>query len=356
MNNFRLRELKLELNRNCPLYCIHCSSNGMPGAPEELGFTEITKLLNEFVLLGGEKLSISGGEPLCHPSISDVIESSLSLGLETSIYSTGIINPLGQLTSISDDLVRVIAENHIKFIFSIHGSSAETHDHVTQREGSFDATLVSINKLKHAGAIVEAHIVPTNINIDELPELTNLLVSLGIPKVSWLRFVPQGRGETNKPILSLTKQQLYNLTNLKKELALLYPNIEIRTGAPFNILCPEEPVGCSAGINILTIRPDGYAAPCDAFKQFMYDDPFSNILNFSLAEVWHHSNLLNTVRRIQELSPSSSCSSCSQYSRCKSGCIAQKAVAAGMLIDGKDPECLLKGVEVDSEQFERVSV
>ena len=356
MKNYRLRELKLELNRNCPLQCIHCSSNGMPGAPEELGYSEIKNLLNEFVLLGGERVCISGGEPLCHPHFWDIIKSSVNLGIDTTIYSTGITTTNNILTPINDDLAKFISNNSIKFIFSIHGAAADTHDFITQRKGSFDITLESVAKLKRAEAIVEAHVVPTKVNINELPELTRLLVSLGIKKVSWLRFVPQGRGETNKHILSLSKKQLFGLVNLKKQLTLQYPDIQIRTGAPFNILCPEKPAECSAGINVLTIRPDGYATPCDAFKQFMFDDPFSNILNFPLSEVWRYSYLLNTVRRIQELSPSSTCSNCSQYYRCRSGCIAQKAVAAGMLIDGKDPECLLKGVEVNSEQLESVTV
>jgi radical SAM protein with 4Fe4S-binding SPASM domain len=357
MNNYRLRELKLEINRNCPLNCIHCSSNGIHGAPEELSANIVSKLLSDFVTLGGQKLCISGGEPLCHHEIRDIIHSSIDLNLKTTIYSTGIANNKGDIvSSLTNDIIQLLVKNNIRFIVSIHGADAYTHEKITRTKGSFNATIKAISKLKSSGVLVEAHVVPMRINFSELPQIAKLLVSLGIFKISWLRFVPQGRGLTNRESLSLTPEQFLSLNLLKRNLLSLYPNLDIRTGAPFNILCPEIPAECDAGINILTIKPDGYIAPCDAFKRFRFDDPFSNILNTSLSKVWHHSYLLNTVRRIQDLSPDSSCATCSQFTQCKSGCIAQKAVAAEMLVSGKDPDCLLKRVEVKSEPLETITV
>jgi MoaA/NifB/PqqE/SkfB family radical SAM enzyme len=52
----------------------------------------------------------------------------------------------------------------------------------------------------------------------------------------------------------------------------------------------------------------------------------------------------------------SSCASCSLYAQCNSGCLAQKAIAAGKLIDGKDPDCLLNGVEMRGGKIEASSV
>jgi len=113
---------------------------------------------------------------------------------------------------------------------------------------------------------------------------------------------------------------------------------------------------CEAGLKVLTIRPNGYVGPCDAFKQFRTKDNFGNVLYHSLSEVWDKSHLLNEVRKIHETKLTSSCTSCPLYARCNSGCLAQKAIAAGRLMDGKDPECLLNGVEMGSGEVEAVSV
>ncbi len=355
-NSYQIKELKIEVNRNCPLKCLHCSSNGMPRAPQKLEPDKVSDLIREFAYLGGEKLCISGGEPLCYEGLPIIIDACRRTNVETAIYTTGISSNGGPLQPISDRLLALLAESGIKIIFSLHGARAKTHDALTQVEGSFNTTMIAMNESINAGASVEVHVVPTAINFREIADITKLLASMNIKKVSWLRFVPQGRGQLNQGILQLSKEQLRQLANTKIELQQKYQTIEIRTGAPFNILCPQLATPCEAGLSVLTIRPDGCTAPCDAFKQFRMKDHFGNILYHSLSEVWEKSYLLNEVRKIHECRLTSSCASCPLYARCSSGCLAQKAIAAGKLTDGRDPKCLLNGVEMRCGEVETISV
>jgi radical SAM protein with 4Fe4S-binding SPASM domain len=355
-NSYHIKELKIEVNRNCPLKCLHCSSNGMPNAPEELSQEKVCQLIKEFACLGGEKLCISGGEPLYYEGLPTIIEVCRRTNIETAIYTTGISANDGLVEAISDRMAAFLAECNIRVVFSLHGACAETHDTLTQVEGSFNATMTAIERVLDAGASVEVHVVPTAINFKEIAGIIKLLASMNIKKVSWLRFVPQGRGELNRERLQLNKEQLRQLAKGRIELQQMYPAIQIRTGAPFNILCPQVATPCKAGLSVLTIRPDGCAVPCDAFKQFRSKDNFGNILYHSLSGVWDKSYLLNEVRGIHEARLTSSCASCSLYAQCNSGCLAQKAIAAGKLIDGKDPDCLLNGVEMRGGKIEASSV
>ena len=345
-NSYRIKELKIEVNRNCPLKCLHCSSNGTPHAPEQLSLEKVCELIREFVYLGGEKLCISGGEPLCYEELPKIINACRGANIETALYTTGISSNGDSLQPISDRMLAFLAENCIKIIFSLHGARARTHDILTQIEGSFDTTMIAMERAISAGASVEVHVVPTAINFKEIADITKLLVSVNIRKTSWLRFVPQGRGQLNRDTLQLNREQLRQLAKTKIKLQRMYQTIQIRTGAPFNILCPQFAASCEAGLSVLTIGPDGCAVPCDAFKQFRTKDDFGNILYHSLSEVWEKSYFLNEVRKIYESRLTSSCASCPLYTRCNSGCLAQKAIAAGGLTDGRDPECLLNGVEM----------
>ena len=356
MRKYRLRELKIEVNRDCPLQCLHCSSNGMPGALERLDPHSISELIDEFVYLGGEKLCISGGEPLCYEGLSSVVSSARGNNIELSLYTTGIARNGGPPKPVSEEMASFLADRGVKVIFSLHGASDKTHDMLTQVRGSFNSTLIAIKKTIEAGALVEIHVVPTAINIHELNEITSLADSLTIKKVSWLRFVPQGRGLINERVLQLHRVQLKELTKIKEKAKRICPNVTIRTGAPFNILCPQLPAPCEAGISVLTITPDGSVSPCDAFKRFDVPDEFGNILQKSLADIWHNSRFLNTVRALHDCSLNSSCSSCSFYSCCKSGCLAQKAIAAGALTDGRDPYCPLGEVEVVRDEVKAITV
>ena len=354
--SYQLKELKIEVNRNCPLKCLHCSSTGMPHAPEKLDPSKVSDLIREFAYLGGEQLCISGGEPLCYEGLPAIIDVCRRINIKTAVYTVGISSNGGSLQPISDRMLALLSESGIKIIFALHGARAKTHDKLTQVDGSFNATMIAMERAIDAGAQVDVHVVPTAINFKEIADLTRLLASRNIRKVSWLRFVPQGRGQLNRDVLQLSKEQLSQLAEMKIKLQQKYHTIAIRTGAPFNILCSQFAVPCEAGISVLTIRPDGWAAPCDAFKQFKTRDDFGNIFYHSLSEVWEKSYLLNEVRNIRESRLASSCASCPLYAQCNSGCLAQKAIAAGKLIDGKDPECLLNGVEMRCGQVEASSV
>jgi radical SAM protein with 4Fe4S-binding SPASM domain len=356
MPDYRLRELKIEVNRNCPLCCLLCSSNGWPKAPERLNPHKVSELIKEFAYLGGEKLCISGGEPLCYEELPAIIDVCRKANIETSIYTTGISSNGGSLEAISDRMAALLAKYNIRLVFSLHGAYAKAHDTLTQVKGSFETTVTAIERAMKAGLAVEVHFVPTAINFEEIDDVTRLLASMDVRKVSWLRFVPQGRGEINRDRLQLSKEQLKQLVKKKIELQQKYPSIQIRTGAPFNILCPQVATPCEAGLSVLTVRPDGLAVPCDAFKQFRTKDDFGNVLAHSLSEVWQKSHLLNEVRGIHEAKLDSSCASCPLYAQCNSGCLAQKAIAAGRLTNGKDPDCLLNGVEMRSGEVKAIPI
>jgi radical SAM protein with 4Fe4S-binding SPASM domain len=356
MSDYNLLELKIEVNRNCPLKCLHCSSNGQPKASECLNVNRISELVEEFADLGGKKICISGGEPLCYEELLAVIKSCKLANIDVSLYTTGIVQNGGSPKPISDKMVGFLTENGVRIIFSIHGAFAQTHDALTQVRGSFDTTLRAIEKVVDAGATTEIHVVPTAMNFGELSEITRLASSFNIGKISWLRFVPQGRGLLNRHSLQLSKDQLMVLARKKVQLQKVYPAVTIRTGAPLNILCPQVPAQCKAGLSVLTINPDGSISPCDALKQFRLHDDFGNILNHSLVEIWQKSRILNIVRTLEKSKLDSSCASCSLYSKCNSGCIAQKSIASGMLTDGRDPDCLLNDVEVDRDAIEAVTI
>lgn len=356
MTKYRLRELKIEVNKTCPLYCLHCSSNGRPNAPDCLGPNKVSELIREFIHLGGEKLCISGGEPLCYEGLAAVINSCKETNIDVSLYTTGIVRNGGSPKHISERTADFLAENGIRIIFSLHGAYAKTHDMLTQVQGSFDNTTMAIEKTIAAGAPVEVHVVPTAINFRELTDIAKLVDSFNIKKMSWLRFVPQGRGFLNKHLLQLSKEQLTQLAQEKVQLQQGCPNVAIRTGAPFNILCPQAPAMCEAGVSVLTIGPDGTVSPCDAFKQFRFSGRFGDVLHYSLTEVWHKSDFLNSVRALYESRLESSCASCHLYPKCNSGCLAQKAIASGSLANGRDPDCPLNGAKVVRDEVKAITV
>jgi radical SAM protein with 4Fe4S-binding SPASM domain len=95
----------------------------------------------------------------------------------------------------------------------------------------------------------------------------------------------------------------------------------------------------------MTIGPDYRIFPCDAFKHISPEEigtsrGYSNIKKHSLMECWERSPYLTTVREYLMTDLGDECNACPVFSKCKSGCMAQKFYAYGGLIKKPDPMCL----------------
>ena len=327
MHAMNLRELKLELIQQCTLACVHCSTDShrrrSGGLPEDTVF----RLLREASSLGAEKVAFSGGEPLLVPYLADAIREATALGIHSSVYTCGVadfdLNPLTTETAL-----RLAQSGLGRFIFSVYSNRPEVHDSVT-RYGSFATTVLSIQNAIAAGVPVEIHFVAMHRNFRDLPDLVEAAAQWGVRRVSVLRFVPHGRGGNIASQEDLGAEEMRELRGVILRARQAFPQVSVRAGSPYNIL----DVGyapCDAAQEVLSVNYRGQVFPCDAFKNVDYKDAkFGSILNRSLKDVWENSAFLNRVRGELEAGPLHSCGSCSEFSGCNSGCLAQKVIRDG---------------------------
>lgn len=341
-----LEEIKIELTKDCPLSCIHCSSNASSGDPLQLTREVVLSLLSQSSELKVKSIVLSGGEPLLWPWIADAVRACSVLGLRSSIYSTGI--------NLTDDgakeIVALANDGLSRVIFSLHSPFKPQHEEITRKSGSFDKTVTVMKELGKNSIEREIHFVPLKINYKHLAKLIELANDLGISKVSILRFVPQGRGVILKKSREmLTREETVELRKLVSDCRKRY-DVYIRLGSPYNILILNEEVDCIAARKTLCIGPNGNTYPCDAFKntepsEIGLNDPYHNILKHSLKECWTQSVYLNTIRRYLTTPFEEPCSNCLYLKQCKSGCLAQKVIDQESIEDGNivkraDPLCL----------------
>ena len=341
-----LEEIKIELTKDCPLSCIHCSSNASSGNQLQLTREVVLSLLNQASELEVKSIVLSGGEPLLWPWITDAVKACSTLGLRSSIYSTGI--------NLTDDGAKEIVAltNHglSRVIFSLYSPFKPQHEGITRKSGSFDKTLTVMQELGKTRIEREIHFVPLKVNYKHLAQLIELAKDSGISKVSILRFVPQGRGVVLKKSREmLTHKETVELRKLILNCREHY-DIEIRLGSPYNILLLNDEIDCIAARKTLCIGPNGNIYPCDAFKniepsEIGLDDTYHNILEHSLGECWTQSKYLNTIRRYLSTPFGQPCAHCLYLKHCKSGCLAQKVIEQESIEDGNiikrpDPLCL----------------
>jgi len=341
-----LEEVKIELTKNCPLSCIHCSSDASSGNPLQLTREAVLSLVSQAAQLHVKSIVFSGGEPLLWPWTADAIRACNVHGLHSSIYSTGI--------NLTDDgakeIIALTKYGLNKVIFSLYSPFKKQHEGITRSLGSFDKTVAVMQELGKYHIEREIHFVPLKLNYKHLAKLIELAKYSGIPKVSILRFVPQGRGV----ILKKSHEMLMHKETVKLRKSILdckkRYDVSIRLGSPYNILILNEEVDCIAARKLLCIGPNGNIYPCDAFKniepaEIGLNDPYHNILKHSLNECWKQSKILNTIRHYLTTPFEKPCSQCLYLEQCKSGCLAQKVIEQesienGNIVKRADPLCL----------------
>jgi len=341
-----LEEVKIELTKNCPLSCVHCSSNASSGNVAQLTREAVLSLVDQAAGLHVKSIVFSGGEPLLWPWIADAVKACYAHSLRSSIYSTGI-----NLTGDGAKKIIALTEHGLsKAIFSLHSPFKEQHEAITRRSRSFDKTVAVVQELGKYQIEREIHFVPLRLNYKHLGKLIELAADLRIPKVGILRFVPQGRGvilrKSHAMLMQKETMELRGLILDCKELS----DVSLRLGSPYNILILNEQGDCIAARKTLSIGPNGNVYPCDAFKniepsEIGLNDRYHNILKHSLNDCWRKSEYLNAIRRYLTTPFGEPCCHCLYLEQCKSGCLAQKVIEQESIEDGNiakraDPICL----------------
>src|SRR3989338_2289593 len=75
--------LYIELTGNCNLNCVHCGNEEENS--KHLGFSHLERLLEEFNAGHGKKLVLTGGEPLLHPNIREILDVATSHNYNTKL-------------------------------------------------------------------------------------------------------------------------------------------------------------------------------------------------------------------------------------------------------------------------------
>lgn len=338
---FTLDELCIEITGKCLMQCRHCSSSCTETSKSVLSYDCVLQILDDARLLGTKTIEISGGEPLLHPRVLDIIREAKK-NFEVSLYTSGF---LGDCDGIPERLVSSMADLGLdRIIFNLQGASAEIHERISMTPGSFESVIASIRRAKAAGLWVGVHFVPMIANFKEIEVLAELCNGLRVDELAILRFVNQGRGAVNGIELELSDDDFRTLVIDVVREKRINNRLQIRTGCPMNFCSfvdsDIKPVKCKAGLSTLLITFDGEIVPCPAFKQALAFT-IGNINKSSLIKLWHHSEQLRQLRTF-DFREIRGCNECKKLNVCQGRCMAQRFYATGSIYEGPDPLCPYK--------------
>lgn len=260
----RIRSVLFQLLRQCNYQCSHCSQ-----AAPHVGHESIEPLPLEAVKLrlgrlktfGLQRVRFTGGEPLLHPNLLQIIDYAKSCDLDTSIITNG-----ARLRACARDL----GEAGIDSVWiSLYGSNDHAYAAVAQRNAPSHALCEAVETLVSNGVRVGVYCSISLSETDLDFSLLDRVVSRGVTHVKFMQLMEQGR------LLDSEKHDFATLCKSSLEQVIAYrlrrPSVKIslsmRSGQLHEFLeagfhVPVD-LGCSAGsLDSWSVSVDGALKPC----------------------------------------------------------------------------------------------
>lgn len=332
-DNYPLTTLYVYLTDGCNQFCRHCWIEPQPPAScrnaDFLPLKDLAAIIEEALPLGLAAVKLTGGEPLLHPEIRDILEFLRSRGLALSLETNGSL--------CTPELAGLIAASHNPSVaVSLDGARAPTHEWIRRTPGSFAAALAGVRNLTAAGLAPQIIMTVMRRNREELEDLVRLAERLGAGSVKFNVLQPLARGrevfEAGEalPVGDLVRLGRWVETELAARTPLplfFHQPVAFR---PLSRVCSEEQGSCNCcGIlGILGVLADGAYALC-GIGETVPELIFGQADVTPLQTVWDTSPGLLELRQGLPRRLQGVCGRCLMKEMCLGSCLAQTYARSG---------------------------
>jgi SynChlorMet cassette radical SAM/SPASM protein ScmF len=323
-----LQTIYFYLTEGCNLRCRHCWIEP-PYQSEKKHFPSLDPDLFRSIIkqarpLGLASVKLTGGEPLMHPRIGEILEILRVETLRFSVETNGVLCT----TEMANRLASSGGMYHIAV--SLDGADAETHEWVRGVEGCFEAAIRGIRNLVAAG--IRPQIIMTLMlrNVDQIEAVVRLAESLGASSVKFNLVQPTARGvKMHQAGETLSIREIVNLgARVENELSsatrLPLHYSHPMAFRPMGKMFGREASGCGiCGIyGILGVLGNGAYALC-GIGETVPELVFGHASKDFLADVWRDNPVLREIREGLPRRLGGICGECLMRSVCLGSCIAQ---------------------------------
>ncbi|MBU0707222.1 radical SAM protein [Patescibacteria group bacterium] len=306
---YLIYEVTPRCNYNC-LYCYNVWKADDKYPPGELAIKEIKHLFNKVLVdIHLEWIILSGGEPLLHKNINEIIkflkEKNQRIGIATN----------GSLLKI-DNVHKLIEDGIGYFEISLNSTNVDNYKRLCRSD--------SLKKVKNAILLVKKKKIPltvsftvTRINLNDIEKVIDLCYAFSVDTIALNRFVPGGEGIENKEELTISKKDLESVLKIANEKSSKHK-------IPINITIPIEDCEikhaqyprlnfgtCGCGESKWVIDPVGNLRTCEQNPEIL-----GNLLEKSFTEL----SQMKSVKDFRNNNINEKCHDCGYIKNCGGGC------------------------------------
>lgn len=312
----------LELTLACPCRCETCGSNAHHKRRDELDTDTWVQTITELSLLGCQRVTLLGGEPLLFSDWPKLSLTSKKMGLEVEMVTSGI--------GLDRHTAATMAKIGLASVTVSVDGTRDVHNEQRKVPDAFGQAMQAIACLREAGVKVG---VTTQINPKSLPTLEDLAPELqeaGVLGWQLQLTMPSGRA-AGRADLVIQKEQM---REIYQSLQTLSKRPGLRPFITDNIgyLTPDDPalrtparmpvrcwLGCFAGLRGVGVMSDGGVKGCLALPDSMRE---GNLKEESLTQIWQDKTRFAYNRAFDPSHLGGECNGCPYGKICRGGCTA----------------------------------
>ncbi len=171
-------QVAFDITNKCNLRCLHCyNASGENHLEEdELSDGEVLEFIEDISNMNLFNFCFCGGEPLLRKELiyrACEILRAKTPAIHLSMVTNGIL--------LTEEIALKLKDVGVSRVqISLDGSNACSHDRLRNKPGSFDKAINALEILNRVGLESAIAFTPTAFNVDEIEELHQLAIKLGV--------------------------------------------------------------------------------------------------------------------------------------------------------------------------------
>lgn len=169
-----MRKADIKTNFSCNNNCLFCVQGDKRHRYKDKSTEKVKKILED-ARKNHEMVVFTGGEITIREDLPELVSYAKKIGFSRIQLQTN-----GRRFAYKRYCETLIESGANEFGLALHGATAETHDSLTQAEGSFMQTTRGIKNLTSMGQKVIMNSVLTKPGYRSFPDLADLFIELGV--------------------------------------------------------------------------------------------------------------------------------------------------------------------------------
>ena len=223
-----------EITSKCPQNCIYCY-NSSPRKVSELSGRQLFDVADQILEARLFSICVTGGEPTARKEYDDLVRYLCVGGINVATATSGA----NMTKQRAKKLSRYLSTVQI----SLDGSTAEIHDGVRRRNGSFEDAVNAIRWFVEEGVKVKVSFAASAKNVDDIQKTYELCEQLGVSELRTQKLAISGKVKGHEREIAPTEEQyrryfefINNHEKCRCKLAYGDPSVHITKGVKLNMV------------------------------------------------------------------------------------------------------------------------